>query len=171
MLRWMLGNLLVWAVLFFGVPYAGVRLCRRSGHDVHDGALAGGIPALHRAGEPFGRTAQMEHPVAAAGASRAVRIGSVAGFPHCAGACILRGLSGRGVRLLGSGLGHEAPPPAPGTAGAEQGFSIERRKGQNSVDVIHAVLFLCGDGDGTAHSGKMILKTGRIVTKYAGSLI
>ena len=25
MLRWMLGNLLVWAVLFFGVPYAGVR--------------------------------------------------------------------------------------------------------------------------------------------------
>lgn len=32
------------------------------------------------------------------------------------------GLSGRGVRLLGSGLGHEAPPPAPGTAGAEQGF-------------------------------------------------
>ena len=62
--------------------------------------------------------------------TRAVRIGSVAGFPHCAGACILRGLSGRGVRLLGSGLGHEAPPPAPGTAGAEQGFSIERRKGR-----------------------------------------
>ena len=25
MLRGMLGNLLVWAVLFFGVPYAGVR--------------------------------------------------------------------------------------------------------------------------------------------------
>ena len=108
----------------------GRALCAaRSGHDVHDGALAGGIPALHRAGEPFGRTAQMEHPVAAAGASRAVRIGSVAGFPHCAGACLLRGLSGRGVRLLGSWLGHEAPPPAPGTAGAEQGFSIERRKG------------------------------------------
>ena len=106
MLRWMLGNLLVWAVLFFGVPYAGVRFCAaRSGHDVHDGALAGGIPALHRAGELFGRTAQMEHPVAAAGASRVVRIGSVAGFPHCAGACILRGLSGRGVRLLGERAG------------------------------------------------------------------
>ena len=43
----------------------GRALCAaRSGHDVHDGALAGGIPALHRAGEPFGRTAQMElvHP-------------------------------------------------------------------------------------------------------------
>ena len=36
------------------------------------------------------------------------------------------------------------------------------------MDVIHAVLFLCGDGDGTAHSGKMILKTGRSVSKYAG---
>lgn len=34
------------------------------------------------------------------------------------------------VRLLGERLGHEAPPPAPGTAGAEQGFSIERRKGR-----------------------------------------
>ena len=38
----------------------GRALCAaRSGHDVHDGALAGGIPALHRAGEPFGRTAQI----------------------------------------------------------------------------------------------------------------
>ena len=49
-------------------------------------------------------------------------------------------------------------------------FNREKKR-QNSVDVIHAVLFLCGDGDGTAHSGKMILKTGRSVSKYAGSLI
>ena len=121
MLRWMLGNLLVWAVLFFGVPYAGVRFVPPEAGMMFTMALWLAV---------YGRTAQMEHPVAAAGASRAVRIGSVAGFPHCAGACILRGLSGRGVRLLGSGLGHEAPPPAPGTAGAEQGFSIERRKGR-----------------------------------------
>ena len=70
----------------------GRALCAaRSGHDVHDGALAGGIPALHRAGEPFGRTAQMEHPVAAAGASRVVRIGvwlvfhTVPELAYCAG--------------------------------------------------------------------------------------
>ena len=75
-------------------------------------------------------------------------------FPHCAGACILRGLSGRGVRLLGSGLGHEAPPPAPGTAGAEQGFSIERKKAEQCGCYPCCSVFMWRWRGGTAHSGK-----------------
>ena len=130
MLRWMLGNLLVWAVLFFGVPYAGVRFVPPEAGMMFTMALWLALYPLYIALASHSAAQRKWNTLAAAGASRAVRIGSVAGFPHCAGACILRGLSGRGVRLLGSGLGHEAPPPAPGTAGAEQGFSIERRKGR-----------------------------------------
>lgn len=76
MLRWMLGNLLVWAVLFFGVPYAGVRFVPPEAGMMFTMALWLAVYPLYiGAGEPFGRTAQMEHPVAAAGASRVVRLG------------------------------------------------------------------------------------------------
>ena len=98
MLRWMLGNLLVWAVLFFGVPYAGVRFVPPEAGMMFTMALWLAVYPLY---------------IALASHSAAQRKWNTLW-----------------VRLLGSGLGHAAPPPAPGTAGAEQGFSIERRKGR-----------------------------------------
>lgn len=104
MLRWMLGNLLVWAVLFFGVPYAGVRFVPPEAGMMFTMALWLAVYPLYiGAGEPFGRTAQMEHPVAAAGASRAVRWVVWLDFPHCAGACYLRGLLAVGYGFMGAG--------------------------------------------------------------------
>ena len=113
MLRWMLGNLLVWAVLFFGVPYAGVRFVPPEAGMMFTMALWLAVYPLY---------------IALASHSAAQRKWNTLWLP-----LVHPALYALGVWLVFHTvpeLGHEAPPPAPGTAGAEQGFSIERRKGR-----------------------------------------
>ena len=126
MLRWMLGNLLVWAVLFFGVPYAGVRFVPPEAGMMFTMALWLAVYPLyialasHSAAQRKWNTLWLPlvHPALYALGVWLV-FHTAPELAYCAG-----------YLAVGSGLGHEAPPPAPGTAGAEQGFSIERRKGR-----------------------------------------
>ena len=156
MLRWMLGNLGL-AVVFRRAVCGRALVPPEAGMMFTMALWLAVYRFLHRAGELSGRTAQMEHPGSCRWCIRVVcRIECGWFSTLCRSLHIARVIWPWGT-ASGERLGHEAPPPAPGTAGAEQGFSTREKKRQNSVDVIHAVLFLCGDGDGTAHSGKMIL--------------
>ena len=171
MLRWMLGNLLVWAVLFFGVPYAGVRFVPPEAGMMFTMALWLAVYPLyialasHSAAQRKWNTLWLPlvHPALYALGVWLV-FHTVPELAYCAGYLAV------GYGFWGAGWGMKRRRQRRDGRGRTRIFNREKKR-QNSVDVIHAVLFLCGDGDGTAHSGKMILKTGRIVSKYAGSLI
>ena len=126
MLRWMLGNLLVWAVLFFGVPYAGVRFVPPEAGMMFTMALWLAVYPLyialasHSAAQRKWNTLWLPlvHPALYALGVWLV-FHTVPELAYCAGYLAV------GYGFWGAGWGMKRRRQRRG-----QGFSIERRKGR-----------------------------------------